>query len=168
MCNTWYASSMELGCSLYDVFSVCWKNIKCFDIHVRVCACLCVRLCVCVGVHEFTRASLFISSSSPTLSANHFSCNHPHNKLFRRPWNLTLLHISAPAVIPLKCSPPPPALTRFPPPQNSPVLPNNLFQTPSPTEKLQLLFILKFEECCFTLTVMYRCAHPHRAGLMCT
>lgn len=42
-------------------------------------------------------------------SANHFSCNHPHNKLFKKPWNLTLLQISTAAVIALKRSPLPPS-----------------------------------------------------------
>jgi len=82
---------------------------------------------------------LFISSSSssPALSASHFGCNHPHNKVFRKPWNQTLLHVPDPWYHPFKTLSPPcpssqPAVLASnpapPPKKNSPVWPNNLFK----------------------------------------
>lgn len=92
-------SVLTLGNSSYDIFMLCWNNMSCFAAFV----CVLVSKCVCV--------LRFIASSSPTLSANHFSCNHPHNKLFRKPWNPTLLLVPTPAVIPLKHTPPLSALS---------------------------------------------------------
>lgn len=143
-------------------------------------------VCVCIQVCAWVRLPLIYHSLSPTLAANHFSCNDSQNKLFRRTWNLTLVHTPTPAVIPLKYVPPPTALSHFPSPHNPPLQPNYLFKiitsaySPSPQpypvitsctpelKKTSAFVHFKIWRVLFSLTVMYCCNHPHRDGLMCT
>lgn len=98
-------------------------------------------------------------------SANHFSCNYPHNKLFKKPWNLTLLQISTAAAIALKRSPLPhhPRCYCFSTTFQGNQITSLEIITTAPPENLQLLYSFKIWRALLHLTMMcLLCSPPQR------
>lgn len=103
-------------------------------------------------------------------SANHFSYNRPNNKLFRKPWNLTLLQIP-PCCYHFKV--PFPHLYSFCCCFSASLQCNQITSLKSshppfpsvPLKNFGFCSVLKFEERCFTLTVMCLLRSPPQSWL---